>query len=133
MTGVASSLVDHVNQNPAKVDRSPPERCDSRNVTQRVELSQRVAASFARRRVQLDDALDTVVGSQSHCAVGIVGAGHVPGCGHLHAEQPTWNQRSSAQARCLTMPAIVRSVAGSRRIEATCQSTSMSAAVAMAR
>ena len=90
VTCVTSCLVDHVNEDPAKVDRSDPERCDSCNVTERVALPEGGAASRARRRVQLDDAVDAVTSGQPHCVVGIVGARHVPRCRHLRIEQATF-------------------------------------------
>lgn len=47
------------------------------------------------------------------------GASH--GVGISSPRRRPWNQRSSTQARCLTIPAIVMSVAGSRRAEAASQ------------
>src|SRR5205823_14106857 len=87
VTCVASSLVNHVNEDPPNVHRSDPERWHSCNLTQRVAPAERGAASFARRRVQLDDAVDAVIGGEPHCLVWIVGPGRVPGWGHLHTEQ----------------------------------------------
>src|SRR5829696_5324447 len=88
VTCVASGFLDHVNDDPAEVDRSDPERRDRRNFTERVAPAERGAASLARRRVQLDDAVDAVTEVQPHGVVGIVGPRHVPGCRHLHTPQP---------------------------------------------
>jgi hypothetical protein len=88
VTCVASGLLDHVNEDPAHVDRSAAERRDRRNVTERIAPLDRRAASLASRGVELDDPVDGVTGREPHRVVGVVGTGHVPWCGHLRTEQP---------------------------------------------
>ena len=87
MTCVTSGLVDHVNEDPAKVDRPAPERRDRGNLTERVAPFDRSAAAFARRRVEPDDPVDRVTRRQAHRVIGVIGAGHIPRCRHLGAEQ----------------------------------------------
>jgi hypothetical protein len=88
VTCVASGLLDHVNEDPANVDRSAAERRDRRNVTERIAPLDRRAASLASRGVEPDDPVDGVTGREPHRVVGVVGTGHVPWCGHLRTEQP---------------------------------------------
>ena len=88
MTGVASGLIDHVNEDPSKVDRSDPERWERGNVVERIASREREAASFARQRIELGNAVDRVTVGQPCRTVGIVGAGEVPWWGHLDTEQP---------------------------------------------
>jgi hypothetical protein len=47
MTDVPGGLVDHVDEDPAKVDRSPPERRNRRDMLQRVALSDRIPTALA--------------------------------------------------------------------------------------
>ncbi len=47
MADVPGRLVDHVNEDPAKVDRSPSERWNRGGVVERVALGDRVSAALA--------------------------------------------------------------------------------------
>ena len=56
MTWVASGLVDHVSEDPAKIDWCGPERRDRCDLVERVASGDGSVASSARRRTELDNA-----------------------------------------------------------------------------
>ena len=62
MADVPGGLVNHVDEDPAEVDRSAPERRDRRNMVQRFASSGRSATAIAGRNVQPDDPSNGVPG-----------------------------------------------------------------------
>ena len=89
MACVSRRLVDHVNQDPAKVDRAATERRHRGGLIQRGELRHHRAAAIARRRVQIENANGSVVYIETHGVVGVVRAGCVPRSRRRHPEHPT--------------------------------------------
>lgn len=55
VTDVPGSLIDHVNKDPAKVDRSSPERRNRCNVIQRFTLRNHFPTALAGGHVEADD------------------------------------------------------------------------------
>lgn len=89
MPSVTRGFVDHVHEDPPQVDGPDPERRDRSRATQGIAHCNRGSASFARRRVEVGDAVGRVAWRETHRVVGVIGAGGVPWCWHAGAEQST--------------------------------------------
>ena len=89
MPHVAGGLLDHVHENPAKIDRPSPERRNRCDMVERSAQRGRSRAALAGRHVQPDDRIGGVMRSESHRVIGIIGTRSVPRRRHRRSEQPT--------------------------------------------
>ena len=89
MPDVPGGLLDHVHENPAKIDRTSPERRNRCDMVERSAERCRSPAALAGRHVQPDDHVSGVVGSESHRVIRVIGTRSVPRRRHRRSEQPT--------------------------------------------